>query len=133
MLKIVEVADKYVYYKAFTRHRTTLLPLLPSRSSNNCNLKYNGYNRFISSNAVESLLLVGDECSWIGLSVPTNLRPDELKTIKYVLLQRASYLQNYVQTNQQRFDNPRTFAPTNQNDFLVLLNVNSIVTIVNKF
>ena len=34
-------------------------------------------------------------------------------------MQQTSYLRNYVLTNQQNFDNPWTFAPTNSNDSTV--------------
>ena len=34
--------------------------------------------------------------------------------VSSVVIQRASYTQNYVRTNQPNYDNPRTLAPTNK-------------------
>ena len=34
-------------------------------------------------------------------------------------MQQTSYSQNYIHSNQQNFDNPRTLAPSNKYDFTV--------------
>ena len=58
-------------------------------------------------------------CGFCGLPLSMNLRPLQHLTsneLSYIVMQQTSYLQNYIQTNQQNFDYSQTLAPTNIND-----------------
>ena len=48
--------------------------------------------------------------------------------LSYIVTLQTSYSQNYVPMNQQKFDNPRAFAPTNKYDFTIF-NVNKTTCI----
>ena len=49
--------------------------------------------------------------------VPMNV--GEGNELSCIVMLQTSYPRNYVATNQQDFDNPRTLAPTSKNDSTV--------------
>ena len=79
---------------------------------------------------MNSFLILWNQCCswWIARVTLTHEFPPHKCLIKHrhiiyllyvyevssVVIQRASYTQNYVRTNQPNYDNPRTLAPTNK-------------------
>lgn len=52
-------------------------------------------------------------------NVPTNVQQSH--ELPYIVMQQTIYPRNDVTTKQKNFDHPQTLAPTNKNDWTVII------------